>query len=350
VRRSTRTQTILAGVSTTIVVVLVVLLLAGVFSSGGSPAPPPASPTVADVVRSIRPSTGLVVTGIGNQAIESGTGWVLDAGQGLIVTNHHVINLGNEYTVTIGGSDRPARVVGTAPCEDLAVLKVDGISSLPALQLGSQQTLQLGDTVVALGFPESLTTASDLTATSGSVSVVRDSLAGGGEVPNYPDVIQTDTPINPGNSGGPLVNLRRELVGVNSAVATMINGTSVQNENFAIGVDRVRTVVAGLRQGHSVGWSGLGLEADPAAADLAQANLPNVPGLLVTDAVPGTPAARTGLGSTPALVTAINGQPMDGSITTYCSAVGQTRSGSSATFSVIMPGQTTPVSVRVPFA
>ncbi len=350
VRRSTRTQTIIAVATSAIALVLVVLLVAGVFSSGGgSPAPAP-QPTVADVVRDIRPSTGLVVAGIGNQAIAAGTGWVYDASRGLIVTNHHVVDPGNEYTVTIGGQQRPAHLVATAPCEDLAVLKVDGISNLHPLALGSQQTLQLGDTVVALGFPESASPDNNLSATTGVVSVVRTTLANGDDIPNYPNVIQTDTPINPGNSGGPLLNLKHQLVGVDAAGTTMINGDTIQNENYAIGVDRVRTIVAGLAQGHSIAWSGLGLQASPAAMDLAQANLPNVPGLLVTDVVAGTPAARTGLGNTPALVTAINGQPMDGTIPTYCSAVGQAKSGSSATFSVIMAGHTTPVDVRVPFA
>ena len=69
------------------------------------------------------------------------------------MTNHHVVNLGNEYTVTIGGQQRPARLVATAPCEDLAVLKVANISNLRPLALGSQEKLQLGDTVVALGLP-----------------------------------------------------------------------------------------------------------------------------------------------------------------------------------------------------
>ena len=349
VRRSTRTQTIIAVTTSAIALVLVVLLIAGVFSGGGGSAPAP-QPTVADVVRDIRPSTGLVVAGIGNQAIAAGTGWVLDANQGLIVTNHHVVDPGNEFTVTIGGQERPARLVGTAPCEDLAVLKVDGISHLRALTLGSQKTLQLGDTVVALGFPESASPSNNLTATTGVVSVVQTSLADGDDIPNYPDVIQTDTPINPGNSGGPLVNLQHQLVGVDAAGTTMINGDTIQNENYAIGVDRVRTVVAGLAQGHSMAWTGLGLQASPAASDLAQANLPNVPGLLVTDVVPGTPAERAGLGKTPALVTAINGQPMDGTIPAYCRAVGSARAGSTATFSMIMPGQTTPVNVRVPFA
>jgi S1-C subfamily serine protease len=349
VRRSTRTQTIVAVATSAIALVLVVLLVAGVFSGGGSSAPA-SQPTVADVVRDIRPSTGLVVAGIGNQAISAGTGWVLDANQGLIVTNHHVVDPGNEFTVTIGGRDRPAHLVATAPCEDLAVLKVDGISNLRALTLGSQKTLQLGDTVGALGFPESASPDNNLTATTGVVSVVRTSLTNGDDIPDYPDVIQTDTPINPGNSGGPLVNLNHQLVGVDAAGSTMINGDTIQNENYAIGVDRVRTVVAGLAQGHSMAWTGLGLQASPAASDLAQANLPNVPGLLVTDVVPGTPAERTGLGKTPALVTAINGQPMDGTIPAYCRAVGSARSGSSATFSVIMAGQTTPVNVRVPFA
>jgi S1-C subfamily serine protease len=351
-RKGTRRAMLIAiGAAALALVLVAVVALTGVFGSGDTTN---AKPTVADIVQAVRPSTALVVSGTNGQATASGTGWVLDASRGFIVTNHHVVNAGNEYVVMIGNRRRRARIVGTAPCEDLALLKVDDTAKLRTLDLGSQSKLRLGDSVVALGFPESASADNNLTATSGVVSVVRTSFSRDAvrtvDVPEYPNVVQTDTPINPGNSGGPLVDFDKNLVGVNSAGITLLGGRTIQGQAYAIGVDRVRQVMTTLRKRQSIGWTGLGLlpVADP--ANLTRLGLPPTPGLLLASAVPGTPAAKAGLGRSPGLVTAINGRAMDGTIPTYCDAIGAGRSGTNAVFSIISPGSTTPIDVRLTFA
>ena len=172
---------------------------------------------------------------------------MLDAQNGLIVTNGHVTNEASEFTVRIGDQteERPATVVGVAPCEDLAVLKVQNTQGLKTLPLGSQANVQQGDQVIALGYPASLLADSALTTTQGVVSIVKTSVTLG-DGSTYANAIQTDAAINPGNSGGPLVNLDGELVGVNT-FKTVASG--IEGQFYAIGVDRVKLIAPELRAG-----------------------------------------------------------------------------------------------------
>jgi S1-C subfamily serine protease len=269
---------------------------------------------------------------------------VLDAEQGLVVTNNHVTNGGTGWTVGVDDAQRPAELVGAAPCEDLALLQVDDTSELVTLPLGSQGDLRQGQTVVAVGFPGTASERANLVPTTGVVSVVstRFDLAGV-DVPQYPNVIQTDAVINPGNSGGPLVDTQGRLVGVNSAGITLLGGRAIQGQGYAIGVDRVKEIVPQLRRGRSIGFTGMGLVhvTDPGefAADLASAGLPAAPGLVVQTVVPGSPAEEAGFGREPVLVTAVNGRPMDGSLPAYCAAIGGGESGTEATFTVAEPNR-----------
>jgi putative serine protease PepD len=154
--------------------------------------------------------------------------------------------------------------------------------------------------------------------------------------------VQTDAAINPGNSGGPLVNLNRELVGVNTAVRTIDSGGTriIQGQGYAIGVDRVRDITDDLREGESIGWTGLGLESS-----LLQEGAP--PGLIVTGAVPGTPAEEAFGDVGQVLVTSIDDVRMDGSLVAYCRAAEDKDEGDEATFTVTDGAQT--ASVRVEF-
>jgi S1-C subfamily serine protease len=225
------------------------------------------------------------------------------------------------------------------------VRRTEGLRTLPLVP--SQSSLKLGQTVVAVGFPVSAAADAQLTATTGTISVVRLAFKDIAlDVPQYPNVVQTDVAINPGNSGGPLVDLKGRLVGVNSAGRTSAAGRVIQGQGFAIGVDRVRQVVPQLRTGHSIGWTGMGFEY-PSAPALTKEGLP--PGLLVTHAIPGSPAQRAGFGKSPILVTAVNGIPIDNTLVSYCQAVRDVRPGQDVPFTIYRGKNPKKETVRVRF-
>jgi S1-C subfamily serine protease len=350
-RATTRTAVVVAAVAVVAAAVVVALAAGGVI---GGDDEGPAEATIPEIVDAVRPSTVVVNSLVDGRPAGSGTGWVLDAEQGLIVTNQHVTNAGSEFTVGVGDSQREATLVAAAPCDDLALLEVEDTADLVTLPLGSQADLRQGQTVVAVGFPGTASERANLVPTTGVVSVVSTRFdLDAVDVPHYPNVIQTDAAINPGNSGGPLVDTEGRLVGVNSAGITLLGGRDIQGQGYAIGVDRVKEVVPRLRSGRSLGWTGMGFVHVPdpgaVAADLRSAGLPVMPGLVVTHAVPGSPAAEAGFGRAPVLVTEVNGQAMDGSLPAYCSAIGDGEDGAEATFTVVEPGATAPTTVSVPF-
>jgi putative serine protease PepD len=177
----------------------------------------------------------------------TGSGFVLDR-QGHVVTNNHVVedadqNKGPIEIVDQDGNHYPATVVGRSPVYDLAVLYAARARRLVPAALGASQTLRVGDGVVAIGSPLGLSS----TVTAGIVSALHRPVTTGGDTSNnssYINAVQTDAAINPGNSGGPLVNLRGQVVGVNSAIAT--TGGSIGGESgnigvgFAIPIEQVR--------------------------------------------------------------------------------------------------------------
>ncbi len=346
-RRSVRTATIVGGVAIAAVVALGVLFGTGVIGGDDEePTQTQAALTTAQVVEKVTPSTVQILALTDDQGA-GGTGWVLDAQQGLVVTNQHVINAGETFQVVVGGTPRPATLVGSAPCDDLAVLRVADTTGLVTLPLSSQSEIRAGDDVVAVGFPGSASAQSQLTVNTGVVSVVKTTYDEGNgiDVPAYPNVIQTDTAINPGNSGGPLVDRQGRLVGVNSAGVTQRNGRIIQGQNYAVGVDRVKELAPDLTAGRSPFWTGIGLDYVPepnTSTGITQ------PGLLVNNIVPGSPATAAGFPD-PGYIVAINGVAMDGTLAGYCEAV---RSGptDAATFSVLTSPGAAPTDIRVPFA
>ena len=333
VQRSLRRVTILAGAAVAAAVLALVLLVAGIV-------PPDRGQTTAvqQVVRRVAPATVLVEVRHNGRRVGGGTGWVLDAAEGLVVTNAHVLNGGT--SVVIGASRElvDAAIVGVAPCEDLAVVRTQGLEGVRSLPLGDQSSLEQGETVVAVGYPANASTEASLTSTTGVVSVVRTTYREPTlDVPRYPNVVQTDAAINPGNSGGPLVDLDGRLVGVSSAGRTLAeDGRIVQGQNYAIGVDRVRQIVAVLRTGRSIGWSGVGFDyASGRDAGRSGAHA----GLGIAGAVPGTSAHRARLGERGDVLLAVNGMPVGNSLAGYCDAVAGTRSGDRVTFSVLRRGE-----------
>lgn len=297
-RRAGR-ATVLAGAALAAAAVAVVVLLTG----GGDRVPEVVAEARASVLR-------IDVQRDGNRAT-TGSGWVLDAREGLVVTAAHVVNEGDRFLAQLDdGTPRRATVVAAAPCDDIALLNVDpaGLRTLP---LGDQDGLAAGQTVVALGFP-----AAELTATAGVVAAPRAQVTDPApDVPALRDAVQTDTAINPGSSGGPLVDLDGRVVGMNAVARTSTaGGRTVQGQNFAIGADRLRTVLDRLRAGRSERWTGLTF-GYPTTEELALQGLP--PGVFVTGALRGGKAD----GLTGRLLVGAEGREISPSLSSVCDAL-----------------------------
>ena len=334
-RRSVMRANVLAvtaiGIAVLVVGAVAVLVLTGALT-GGAGKDDTGPPSTEQIVADVTPSTVDILTRQSGRRYAGGTGWVLDAGQGLIVTNSHVVNGGDSWAVKVGDEEREGKFVAAAPCEDQAVLKLSDPSRLKTMPLGDQRTVRAGQGVVAVGFPVNASARDNLTATAGVVSVPRTVYTGAFDVPDLPDVIQTDAAINPGNSGGPLVNLRSQLIGMDTAGLDRAGGRTIQGQGYAIGVDRIKQVTTRLRRGRSMGYTGFGI--DPVTPrELAEAGLPT--GLHTVEAVPGSPADKAGLGDgRDRTIVAIDGERLDGSLPQYCKVVEGYRSGQRATFTV----------------
>jgi len=337
VKRSTRRAMILSGAAVAAALALGVMLATGVI--GGSEG---TNEAVKQVVEAAEPATVSIDVGTSG----GGTGWVLDADRGLIVTNAHVVDGRAKVDLGVNGRLRQATLVGVAPCEDLAVLRVSESPDLRALPLGRQSEIELGETVVAVGYPADASLEANLTSTTGVVSVVRSAYRERSlDLPRFSNVVQTDAAINPGSSGGPLLNLEGKLIGVNSAGRTLTpDGRIVQGQNYAIGVERVQEVVDVLRDGRSIGWLGIGFDY-LSPEELGRRGLP--PGLVIERVAPGSSAARAGLDQDSGLLVAVNGQPVDNSLASYCDAVDGLSAGRSATLSILAPGASRPSRVRM---
>jgi S1-C subfamily serine protease len=228
-----------------------------------------------------------------------GSGFVIDKA-GHIVTNEHVIVGAQKVQVSFAGTDEiTARVIGKDPSTDVAVLQIHAHSrSLTPLLLGNSDQVQVGDSVVAIGSPFSLTR----TATAGIVSAVERTI----DAPNGFSIghaIQTDAAINHGNSGGPLIDRDGNVIGVNAQITAETEGNV--GIGFAIPIDTVKAVAAQLIRNGKVRHAFLGVAAQPVTPSLARLfNLPVSHGLLVQAVTPDSAAATAGLraGSTPVLV------------------------------------------------
>ena len=215
--------------------------------------------------------------------VGAGTGFVIDS-NGYVVTNAHVVSDADDVKVRLQ-DDREfaAEVVGRDAKLDLALLKIGGVTGLPAVALGDSDALRVGEHVLAVGNPFGL----GHTVTMGIVSAKARSIGAG----PYDDFIQTDASINPGNSGGPLFNLRGEVVGINTAIRAGADGIG-----FAIPVLVLKDVVDQLKQKGFVERGKLGLAFQPITPELATALGQDRPhGALVNDVAPNGPAARAGI-------------------------------------------------------
>ncbi len=236
------------------------------------------------------------------QAHSLGSGVVVDAGAGYILTNHHVIDKADEITVTLhDGRSLTARLVGADPETDVAVIQVEAVG-LTAIPMADSDQVRVGDFVVAIGNPFGL----GQTVTSGIVSAVGRSGLG---IEGYEDFIQTDASINPGNSGGALVNLRGELVGINTAILSRSGGNV--GIGFAIPIRMAAQIMRQLIEHGAVQRGALGAQAQDLTPALAQAFGigPGVRGAVITRVRKGSAAARAGL-KPGDVVVAINGRPV----------------------------------------
>ena len=249
-----------------------------------------------------------------------GSGVVIDADKGYVITNHHVIGRADEITVTLrDGRELRAELVGSDPASDVAILKVPA-DDLKAIPLADSDDLNVGDFVVAIGNPFGL----GQTVTSGIVSALGRSGLG---IEGYEDFIQTDASINPGNSGGALVTLRGELVGMNTAIISPGGGGNV-GIGFAIPVNMVRQVMDQLVEHGEVRRGVLGVVTQDLTPELAQAfGLKNRKGAVISRVVPESPADEAGLKSGDVVVE-INGRSIKNAMamrnTVGLLAIGQT--------------------------
>ncbi|MCH2269887.1 MAG: Do family serine endopeptidase [SAR324 cluster bacterium] len=215
-----------------------------------------------------------------------GSGSIIDS-KGYILTNHHVVGEADRILVILyDGTEKEAKLVGTDPETDIAVVKIEG-NGLPVLPMGNSDEILVGEDVIAVGNPFGLIQ----TVTYGIISAKGRSNVGINEYENF---IQTDAAINPGNSGGPLVSLRGEIIGVNSAIFTRSGG--YQGIGFAVPINMARKIMRDLIDKGTVsrGWLGVGIQN--VSHDLAQAfQLDNTKGSLITGVMPDTPAKKAGM-------------------------------------------------------
>ena len=295
-----------------------------------------------EIIEKVTPTTVRIA---GKQS--GGSGVVIDAKQGLILTNAHVaVGLeGMKARVGNDGTETPARLVAASPCEDLAVIKlVNPPQNLEQIKIGDSAKVKAGSEVTVLGFPGTFEAsrgegggsagqAEKVVATNGRVSSSNVQIAGNiADLPKLPSTIQHQAAVNAGNSGGPLVNDRGELVGINTAGNSGQAG-EVQNQFYSISSQRIKSVLPDLQAGRSqanVGWTLTPYAAIKGALPAIFANDPDfrslggaalgqrvqtaleragIDGLYVRKSQPGSPARKANVlyGD---LVTAINGQPV----------------------------------------
>jgi serine protease Do/serine protease DegQ len=228
----------------------------------------------------------------------AGSGVIIDAKNGYIITNHHVVENASDITVTLlDNRSFTAKVIGTDEGADIAVLQVKQ-PNLIAMTMGDSAKLEVGDYVVAIGNPFGLSH----TVTAGIVSALGRT---GINPDGYEDFIQTDASINPGNSGGALVNLRGELVGINSAILSGSGGNI--GIGFAIPVNLVKSVMDQLIKFGQVKRGVLGVNLYPVSSDIAKEfGVAESTGALVAGVAQGSAAERAGV-KTGDIITSING-------------------------------------------
>lgn len=215
-----------------------------------------------------------------------GSGVIIDGKKGFILTNAHVIDKTGTITVTLKDErEFEASIVGADPDSDLAVLRINSKTGLPAVKMGDSKDLMIGEDVIAIGNPFGFSH----TVTTGVISALNRSIRTENTV--YHDFIQTDASINPGNSGGPLLNINGDLIGINTAIYAKAQGIG-----FAIPIDKAKRIISELIQYGEVSHIWLGLAVQNLDARMARYfNLNTGKGVLVRKVEPGSPAISGGI-------------------------------------------------------
>jgi len=252
---------------------------------------------------------------------------VIVSEKGYIVTNSHVVEAADEIEVALADTRRTkARIVGTDPDTDLAVLKID-LPKLPAITLGQSDAIRVGDVVLAIGNPFGV----GQTVTLGIVSALGRSHLG---INTFENFIQTDAAINPGNSGGALVDANGNLIGVNTAIYSRTPGGASLGIGFAIPVSTAKQVLEQIVETGAVtrGWMGVGVQ--DMTRELAESfKLPDIRGALITEVFRGTPADKAGLRVGDILI-AVEGKPVTDSAG-MLNLVAELAPGAAATLKVV---------------
>jgi serine protease DegQ len=268
--------------------------------------------------------------------VSAGSGVIVDARNGYVVTNNHVVENAQEIAVTLKDRRRlRAKLIGRDAATDIALLqiKAEGLTALP---IGDSDRAKVGDFVVAIGNPFGL----GQTVTSGIVSATGRS---GLKIEGYEDFIQTDASINPGNSGGALVNFQGELIGINTAIIGPAGGSV--GIGFAVPVSIVRSVMEQLREYGEVRRGRLGVAIQDLTPDLAESmSLKGDEGALIAKIERGSPADSGGLRSGDVVI-AVDGRPIR-SATDFRNRIGLLRVGTPVQLTVMREGGQKSVTVR----
>ncbi len=259
----------------------------------------------------------------------SGSGFVVGS-DGIILTNNHVVEGADKITVRMqDGKEYPGKVVGTDPKSDVAVVRVEA-KGLTAVKLGDDSKLRVGEWVLAIGSPfgEQL----EHSVTAGIISAKGRAAVG---LADYEDFLQTDAAINPGNSGGPLVNLRGEVIGMNTAIASRSGG--YQGVGFAIPITMAKDIMDELMAHGKVTRSWLGVSIQDVTSDLASSlKIDEHSGVVVADVVGESPAGRAGIEEGDVILS-LDGKPA-GSVAQFRNRVSRLTPGDRVAVDVLREG------------
>jgi len=262
-----------------------------------------------------------------------GSGFIISA-DGLIMTNAHVVDGADEVLVTLTDKrEFKARIIGADKRSDVALVKIEAVG-LPAIKVGDLNRLRVGEWVMAIGSPFGL----ENTVTAGIVSAKQR------DTGDFLPFIQTDVAINPGNSGGPLINMRGEVVGINSQIYSRSGG--FMGISFAIPIDEAVRVVDQLRTQGRVTRGRIGVQIGPVSKEVAESlGLPKAQGALVTGVEAGAPAEKAGIEAGD-IILRFDGKPIDKS-GDLPRIVGAIKPGTKSTVTVLRRGVNKEISVMV---